>query len=82
MIRLWNKLRRYLGDRQGAYAVNFAVGFGMLFLAAHVGIDAMRVQNSNTGAEQLVDLVCQKIQNADPAVFPMLRRLRQALKSR
>lgn len=79
MIRLWNKLRRYLSDRQGAYAVNFAVGFGMLFLAAHVGIDAMRVQNSNTGAEQLVDLVCQKIQNADPAIFPNAQALKAGI---
>lgn len=71
--------KRFLRDNRGAYAVNVAMGFGFIMLAAHVGIDAMRVQNSATGAEQLVDIACQKIGEADPALYPTPQALKAAI---
>ena len=78
-MRHWALFRRFLSDNRGAYAVNTAMGFGFLMLAAHVGIDAMRVQNSATGAEQLVDIACQKIGEADPALYPTPQALKAAV---
>lgn len=60
---------RYCRDEGGAYAVLFAMTFGLLGLGMHVGLDALRVQNSSTGGEHIVDIACQKIASADPALF-------------
>lgn len=74
-----NRFGKFLRDNHGAYAVNTALAFGFLALAAHVGIDSMRVQNNATGAEQLVDIACQKIGEADPALYPTARALKEAI---
>ncbi len=79
MFHFWNAFTHYLRDRSGAYAVNTALIFGTLFLAAHVGIGSMRVQNSVTGAEQLVDIACQKIGEADPAIYPTPEAVKAAV---
>jgi hypothetical protein len=72
-------LLRFVRDDRGAYGVMFALSLGFLGLAAHVGIDALRVQNSATAAEQLVDIACQKIATADPALYPTADDLKMAI---
>ena len=62
--------KSYLRDEGGAYAVIFVLLFGFIFLAANLGLTALKVQNPATAAEQLADIACQKIIAADPALYP------------
>lgn len=61
---------RYLQNESGAFAVLFVLMFGFVFMALNIGITALKVQNPATSAEQLIDLACQKITTADPALYP------------
>jgi hypothetical protein len=63
-------LRAYRRDQKGTYAVMFALMGGFIAASAQVGITAFRTQNSASAAEQLIDLTCQKIALADPALYP------------
>lgn len=81
MIAFKAVFKRYTRDQGGAYAVLFAMTAGFLALAAHVGIDALRIQNSGTSAEQLVDIACQKIATADPALYPTPEALKNAIEA-
>lgn len=70
MRMLRRGLRAYGRDQRGAYAVMFALMGGFIAAAAQIGTTAYRTQNSATAAEQLIDLTCQKLASADPALYP------------
>lgn len=81
MIAVRRCFARYRQDEGGAYAVMFALTLGFMTLAAHVGLDALRVQNSGTAAEQIVDIACQKIAAADPAIYPTAEALKAGIEN-
>jgi Flp pilus assembly pilin Flp len=70
MRMLRRGLRAYWRDQKGAYAVMFALMGGFIAASAQIGATAFRTQNSTSAAEQLIDLTCQKLSLADPALYP------------
>ncbi len=70
MQMLRQGFREYSRDQRGAYGVMFALMGGFIAAVAHVGVNAYQTQNSATAAEQLIDLTCQKLAYADPALYP------------
>ena len=70
MYLLRRMFRAYQRDQKGAYAVMFALMGGFIAMATHVGLTAYKTQNSATTAEQLIDITCQKLAYADPALYP------------
>lgn len=70
MYRLRHIFRAYWRDQKGAYAVILALMGGFIAMATHVGLTAYKTQNSATTAEQLIDITCQKLAYADPALYP------------
>lgn len=70
MMVLKHIFSAYARDARGSYAVILALLGGFLAAAASLGLTAFRVQNPAIAAEQLIDIACQKIAYADPALYP------------
>lgn len=59
-------------DERGTYAILAAVGSALIAGAVGVGVDTYRLESARTALDHAVNLTCDRIANADLALYPTL----------
>ena len=65
-------LKSFLKSTAGNFAVTAALSSTVIVGAAGFGLDTYRLENARTTLDQVVSLTCDRIENADYALYPSM----------